>query len=58
MREKQLNVRLNQQEVERIELLTEHYGIDQSAVIRMLLKREADVILCKSKGKSPKTPTP
>jgi predicted DNA-binding protein len=41
-REKQLNIRLSAEESERIEALTAHYGINTAALIRMLVKREAD----------------
>jgi predicted DNA-binding protein len=45
MREKQLNIRLNEEETARVEALAKHYGLGEAALVRMLLKREADAVL-------------
>jgi antitoxin component of RelBE/YafQ-DinJ toxin-antitoxin module len=44
VREKQLNIRLSDDESRRIDLLTKHYGINTAALVRMLLKRESDAL--------------
>jgi hypothetical protein len=44
MRERQLNVRLSEEESERLETVASHYGLNAAAIIRMLLKREYDAI--------------
>lgn len=44
MREKQLNLRVSAEELARLELVAEHYGLNIAATIRMLAKREADRI--------------
>jgi hypothetical protein len=36
-----LNMRVNDEEWERLNLLAQHYGVNVSAVIRMLAKRDA-----------------
>ena len=48
MREKQLNIRLSEEEAERMELVAAHYGLNGAGVVRMLLKREADAIRAKA----------
>jgi len=44
MRERQLNIRLSEDEAARLDALADHYGINVAAVIRMLAKREADAL--------------
>jgi sulfur relay (sulfurtransferase) DsrC/TusE family protein len=44
MREKQLNIRLTEDELARLQLVAEHYGLNVAGVLRMLVKREADAI--------------
>ena len=39
-REKQLNVRLSDEEAGRLAFLTDHFGINPAALFRMLLKKE------------------
>lgn len=41
MRERQLNIRLSDEEAERVERVAQHHGINAAALFRMLLKREA-----------------
>lgn len=43
-RNRQLNIRVSEEEVDRLEDLAEHYGISTSAVLRMLVKRESDMV--------------
>lgn len=43
-REKQLNVRLSDDEAARLGFLTEHFGINPAALFRMLLKKEERVV--------------
>ena len=46
---RQINFRLSEQDVARLGTLTEHYALERSALIRMLLKRECDSIEGKKK---------
>jgi len=48
-REKQINIRLSKQESDRISFLTDYYGINMSALFRMLMKRECDALGMKAK---------
>jgi predicted DNA-binding protein len=50
MRERQLNVRLSEEESERLETVASHYGLNAAAIIRMLVKREYDAIKAASRG--------
>jgi len=43
-RNRQLNIRVSDEEIDRLEDLSEHYGISTSAVLRMLVKRESDMV--------------
>ena len=52
MRERQLNIRLSEEEAERVERVAQHHGINAAALFRMLLKREAREL-----GLEPSTPT-
>ena len=49
VREKQLNVRLSPDELERLERVASHYGLSGPNVLRMLLKRE-DERLAREEG--------
>ena len=40
----QINIRLSLEEEDRLDLLSEHYGVTCAAVIRLLLKRESDAL--------------
>lgn len=42
VRETQLNVRLSDEERERLERVASHYGLSGPNVLRMLLKRDAE----------------
>ncbi len=44
MRERQLNVRLGGEEGVRMDAVAAHYGLNPQALIRMLVKREADAL--------------
>lgn len=44
MRAKQLNIRLSDEEADRLERVARHYGLNAAGVIRFLLKREDDAI--------------
>src|ERR1019366_8530544 len=44
VREKQINVRLNPEEVERLERVARHYGLSGPNTLRLLLKREDDTL--------------
>ena len=41
VRERQFNMRLSADEMRRLDLLAEHYGLTASSVVRMLIKRDA-----------------
>lgn len=44
MRERQLNIRLSEEEATRLDTIAKHYGLNSAGLIRMLLKRaEGDV---------------
>jgi predicted DNA binding CopG/RHH family protein len=44
VREKQLNIRLSDDEAERLERVCSHYGLNGANLFRMLLKREDDAL--------------
>jgi hypothetical protein len=44
MRERQLNIRLSPEEGERLDLVAKHYGLNGPGVLRMLVKREHDML--------------
>jgi predicted DNA binding CopG/RHH family protein len=46
-RDRQLNLRLNEEEFKRLEQVAKHYGIGEQEALRFLLKREADKVLRK-----------
>ena len=41
MRERQLNIRLSEEEAQRFERVADHYGLNIAATIRMLFKEKA-----------------
>jgi len=41
-RERLFNIRMNTEETSRLDGLASHYGITAAAVVRMLVKRDAD----------------
>lgn len=45
MREKQLNIRLSPEEAARLEMVAGHYSLSAAAVLRMLVKREHDILV-------------
>jgi predicted DNA-binding protein len=45
VREKQLNIRLSDEEGDRLEAVCRHYGLNGANLFRMLLTREATAIL-------------
>jgi predicted DNA binding CopG/RHH family protein len=45
MREKQLNIRLSEEEADRVAFLTDHHGVNAAALLRMLLKKEERLVL-------------
>jgi hypothetical protein len=49
MRERQLNIRLSEEEADRLERVAEHYGLNVPSLIRMLVKREDDKIAAEKK---------
>jgi hypothetical protein len=56
-----LNMRVNDEEFARLSLLAEHYGVNVSAVIRMLAKRDAVALGLEAATPAPapkKTPAP
>lgn len=53
VREKQINMRLSEEEAARLDFLTEHYGINTSALLRMLLKKEEDAVHATLAGRDP-----
>lgn len=44
MRDTNLQVRMSDEELERIRQLAAHYGITVAALIRMLVKRDMDAV--------------
>jgi len=44
VREKLFTIRMNDDETARLEMLAEHFGLTAAGVVRMLLKREADLV--------------
>lgn len=44
MREKTFNIRMSDEESQRVEAVARHYGLNAAGVIRMLVKKEADAI--------------
>jgi len=42
MRERQLNIRLSEEEAARLERVANHYGLNAAGVLRMLVKRAHD----------------
>ena len=44
MRERQLNVRLSEAENVRFDAVAAHYGLNPQALVRMLVKKEADLL--------------
>ena len=54
MREKQLNIRLSPEEAERMEWVSNHYGLNGAQLFRMLLKREETAL----RGGGAATPAP
>ncbi len=42
VRERQINLRLSEEEAERLELLSAHYGLNPPNLLRFLLKKESD----------------
>lgn len=44
MRERQINIRLSEDEATRLDRVTSHYGLNVANLFRMLIKREADTI--------------
>ena len=49
LRTKQFNVRLNEDEEQRLEKLAEHYSVSPANVIRILIKQRSDEIAAESK---------
>jgi hypothetical protein len=44
-RTKQFAVRLSDEERARLDRLTEHYGIDVASVVRMVIKKDYDLVV-------------
>lgn len=44
MRERQINVRVSEAEGVRMDAVAEHYGLNPQALLRFLVKREADTL--------------
>jgi predicted DNA-binding protein len=53
MREKLFTMRMSEEESLRLETVARHYGLNAAGVIRMLIKREHDVV---GREKSPAPP--
>lgn len=47
----QINIRLSPEDRLRLDMLSAHYGLDCSYVLRMLVKRDVDRIELEAKGK-------
>lgn len=56
-RERQLNIRLSEDELRRLESLAKHYGLNIASVIRMLVKRDVDALGLASEHPQVKTTT-
>jgi hypothetical protein len=48
----QLNVRLDATDTARLAVLAKHYGVGEAAIVRMLVKRETDVIVRMKRSES------
>lgn len=44
MRERQINIRLSDEEAQRLDALAAHYGLNIAGVLRMLVKRDHDAL--------------
>jgi hypothetical protein len=53
MREKLFTMRMSEEESLRLETVARHYGLNAAGVIRMLIKREHDLV---GRDKSPAPP--
>lgn len=49
MRERQLNVRLSEEESDRLAALEQHYGLNGANLVRMWIKREHDAVIAPAK---------
>ena len=44
VKDTQVNFRFGEEDIDRLEALAEHYEMSQAQVVRMLIKRDADVL--------------
>ena len=58
MRERQLNIRLSEEESRRVDFVAEHYGLNVAALLRMLVKREADALAARPSVYAPRPGDP
>ena len=49
VRNKLFNLRMSAEEMARLDALAKHYGLTTSAVVRMLVKRDADALKVEGK---------
>jgi len=56
VRERQINLRLSEEEAERLELLSAHYGLNPPNLLRFLLKKESDALRTVAAGSPPTAP--
>lgn len=49
MRDRLLNLRINDEEKERLQRVADHYGLNVASTVRFLVKREDDAIVVKKR---------
>lgn len=54
IREKQLNLKLTQEELDRLQALADHHSLSPQSVIRMLLKHAYDQLATPAKPAKPR----
>jgi predicted DNA-binding protein len=53
LRTRQFNVRLNEDEAERLDQLAAHYSVSPATVVRLLIKARSDELAAESSKKKP-----
>jgi hypothetical protein len=57
VRERQLNIRLSDEEAERLEFVCKHYGLNGANLFRMLLRRAEEAVRAE-RAPAPPAPAP
>ena len=58
VRERQINLRLSEEEAERLEVLSAHYGLNPPNLLRFLLKKESDSLRAAAAAVAASPPPP